>query len=271
MGGLAGSMPHVRANSSEKGKVAAGVYLLFSPGKRPDRDAVLSAIPDMPLASVSHDPAIIDTGSESGAARKGRWLELLLSGMTFDLLGLEPGPSIEVPEIAHRVGCDAGFDPEASDALVLLPGPHLADGADSLPIVRAMLDLACGLSRRLDEVQTVCWSPARAAVAMPMFCQSVEQWLGGGVFPALGLAGFATDGEERLTSEGLAHFVGQEIVIGRDLSRDRLSATKLAARLIHEIVGTGKVDAPREFVSDEGITLRLSPAADGTTIEVSRM
>lgn len=274
-GGHLRAMPQGQGYKITASNAAAGVYLLFEPAGRPDAQAVFSAVEQMPLASVTHDP---ERDGHARTAPAGpadaiprRWLELMLSGMTFDLLGLSPGPCVRTPVIAHRFGCDPDFDPEAVEAMALVPGPHLLDGANSLPIVRAMLDLACGIARRVPGVRTICWSPARTAVALPMFCKSVEAWLAGGAFPALGLTGIALREDRLLASEGLAYFVGQELVIGAELSRNRIRATKLATRLIHEIVGSGRIERPREYRADDGAMLMLSPVRGGSEIEVSLM
>ena len=123
----------------------AGLYLLFDPGSRPLRSGVLAALETLPNIVVSHDPA----SSVAGPARNvdptgemdNHWLELLISGMTFDLLGMSPGPGVMTPQISHRIACDSEADFETMEAMALVAGPHLADGANSLPIVRAMLQL----------------------------------------------------------------------------------------------------------------------------------
>lgn len=268
-------MPQGQASDLPGTRIADGVYMLFSPGDRPDREQLLEAVEDMPLAAITHDPAEHPPGSsldgEGDGRRPGEWLELLQSGMTFDLLGLSPGPSVASPAIAHRLACDAHFDPADHEAIALVPGPHLADGANSLPIVRAMLDLACGIARRIVGVRTICWSPARSAVAMPMFCQSVEQWLGGGPFPALGLTSFSLDERGAMRSEGLAHFLGQELSIAPELASDRIAATRLGARLVHDLVARGRLESPREFIAEDGLGFLLSPSENASQIEVRRM
>ena len=268
-------MPQGQAIDVLGSRAADGIYLLFPAGRRPDRADIIAAIEQLPLAAISHDPTEqpkpYPHGDDHGDARAGDWLELILSGMTFDLLGLAPGPSVAIPTIAHRFACDAHFDPDKHDAIALVPGPHLQDGANSLPIVRAMLDLACGIARRIDGVETICWSPARSAIAMPMFCQSVEQWLGGGAFPALGLTSFSLDEGGALTSEGLAHFLGQELSISPEIASDKVAATKLGARLVHDLVAVGRLEAPRRYTTDDGSGLLLSPTENASLIEVTRM
>lgn len=265
-------MPQAGRSQSGRKKLAAGIYLLFAPGCRPDRAGVLTALEELPLVSVSHDPgeSVSDApkAEHVSSPHGARWLELMLSGMTFDLLGFAPGPSIETPEIVHRL--DGHFDPYGVEALAIVPGPHLADGANSLPIVRSMLELACGIARRVKGVKTICWSPARSAVAMPIFCQSVEDWLSGGSFPALGMTSFAFDDSGALTSEGLAYFMGQELSISAELAGDRMAATLLGAGLVHDLVASGRVEQSRNFKTESGLDVILSPVQDARIIEVTR-
>lgn len=253
----------------------AGLYLLFGPSSRPRRSDVLAALKGLPDIAVSHDPASSTAEPGDDAAKTfgmaENWLELLISGMTFDLLGLAPGPGMVKPQIAHRIACDSDADLESMEALALVAGPHLADAANSLPIVRAMLKLGCGLASVLDGANTLCWSPARTAMAKSMFCGSVDRWLGGGPVPGLGLTAFRVDQDGALSSEGLDFFVDQELRLSPDLAQDRIAATRLGVRLVHEIVGTGRVDVPREFVTEAGERVWLEPQAATGLIEVVRM
>ncbi|MBX7531300.1 hypothetical protein K3165_00020 [Qipengyuania sp. 1XM1-15A] len=253
-----------------------GIFLLFASDKRPKRLDVMNAIEDSQSASISHDPSMIplDREAEGGrgaTAHAGDWVEILQWGMTFDLLGIAPGPGVRLPDIGYRFGCAVNVPDSHTGAMALVPGPHLIDGANSLPIVRAMLDLASHLAQTLPQVEAVCWSPARSAIGAPLFSRTVAAWLSGGPFPALGLAGFAQQQGGRLVSEGLSYFVGQELSLTPELAANPVAATQLGARLVHEIVGTGRVEEARSFITDTGISLMLSPLDDGVTVEVSPM
>ena len=253
-----------------------GIFLLFASDMRPKRLDVLNAIEDSQSASISHDPLMIPIdrepkGDRGATAHAGDWVEILQWGMTFDLLGIAPGPGVGLPDIGYRFGCAVNVPDSHTGAMALVPGPHLIDGANSLPIVRAMLDLASHLAQTLPQVEAVCWSPARSAIGAPLFARTVAAWLSGGPFPALGLAGFAQQQGGRLVSEGLSYFVGQELSLTPELAANPVAATQLGARLVHEIVGTGRVEEARSFVTDTGISLMLTPLDDGVTLEVSLM
>ena len=268
-------MPASQASLGEEARSPQGLYLLFAPGARPQRSDVLAMVEALDLVWVSHDPASSPVDPQEAAQGRdgysGQWLELMMSGLTFDLLGMAPAPGVAVPQVVHRVALGAECDPHDKEAMVLVPGPHLADGANSLPIVRAMLDLGCKMARRLDGVEAICWSPARSATATELFCRSVEGWTEGGPFPALGLTSFAANDAGHFASEGLGFFVGQELRFHPTLAQDRLAATRLGMRLVHDMVSAGRVDEAREFVTEDGARYTLSPVPDSDIVEVSRM
>lgn len=271
---MTGEMPEGHVLDPGAQGSPAGLYLLFASGARPRRSDILAAVDAIPLASVSHDPRRVGQEDNSSATRPGHegdWLEIMVSGLTFDLLGLAPGPSVDIPEIAHPLACDAAFDPTLMEALAFLPGPHLADAANSLPIVRGMLQLACDLVNKLPAVAAVCWSPARTVMPGHMLCKAVEAWLSGGPFPAIGLTAIRISEDGVLVTEGLDFFIDRELRLEPGPSQDRLSATRLAIRLIHEMVGNGPLDATRDFVTEDGDRLSLVPDDAGSLIRVARM
>lgn len=253
-------------------RCAEGLYLLFARGSRPDRSALIAALEDVAGCSISHDPSQHDTAVAAvphvprwrdGHLPEGHWLELLKWGMTFDCLGLAPGPAVALPPAAHRVGCPADLCAEDCEAIALVPGPHLADAPNSLPIVRAMLDIGADLVQRLDGVAGISWSPARSLVDPAFFSASVKAWIEGGAFPAIGMVGFSMAPTGRLMTEGLAWFIGQELEFAAELSVDKIEATRLAARLIHELVASGPVAEPCEIALGQGREVRLAPGRSG--------
>ena len=244
-----------------------GLYFLFEPGQRPDRSTLIDALAAMPQASVSHDPLLHDevaAPERRDRTRDGDWLELLQWGMTFDCLGLAPGPGVAVPPLVHRFNVAAGFGDSAIEAIALVPGPHLADAANSLPIVRCMLDIGAGLAEHLPGVKAVSWGPSCSAIEPVFFLRTVNAWIDGGPFPALGLVGFAVDGDGALGSDGLAWFIGQEILIAPEIAQDRIAATRMAARLVHELVAAGPLQDKSEARFEDGAMVMLDPKRDGT-------
>lgn len=136
--------------------------LLFAAGHRPDATAVVAFCAGGPLA-VSHCPE-----PRHGELAPG-WLELVATGLTFDLSGLAPGPA------AARVGFVAGRS-EETEPLTLALGPHLA-GAGELPAVqRAAADVALALGG-LPGVVAIGWHPAGVLLTPEDFAAAVELWL----------------------------------------------------------------------------------------------
>lgn len=210
---------------------------------------------------VSHDPAL---GKAAGAASD--WLEVVIDGLTFDLLGLAPGRGLQARAARHRFGLDAATL-AGCQSIGLAPGPHLAGAANALPVVRTLLQLAAALTRHWGSALGTLWLPADSAMHRDLFVSAIEAWLAGGVFPALGLTGVTERPDGRLASDGLAFFTGQELVLDPALSADRIAATRLLVRLLDRLIESPPLIGETTVPLDDGQWLRLSP--DGRAIAVS--
>ncbi|MEX0341207.1 MAG: hypothetical protein AB3N06_01340 [Erythrobacter sp.] len=266
MRGAAGQQETVTAiaqGDRNEARIAPGLVLVFGRGSRPDREAVTAALAHHPRAAISHDPATAAHPPHTVARQNPHtedddWLELILDGLTFDLLGLRPGPAIATPEIEYLFNCDVD-DRSSGEAIGLYPGPHIAAGAHSLPVVRTLLGLGATLTQALGGIGAVCWPPARSSIAPKFFAKTVEAWLAGGPFPALGMLGMRFDEQVGLLSEGLEFFIGAELSIGPDLCADRTKATRLAVRIVQQLVGSEDLTEGRELMTEAGDALRLEP------------
>lgn len=198
------------------------------------------------------------------------WLELLRDGLTFDLSGLAPGPAGAFPEFAHRFDLAQLPVPDAFETLTLRPGPHLAAGDSSLPVIRSMMALACDLVRHFEDLEAVGWGPAGSAIGRRFFESVTAAWLDGGPFPALGLTAFAPASDGALQSEGLAFWIGQELRIEPPLSTDRVAATRLGIRLINHLVLTGAPVADDHITAPDGTRLVLRNSRERAMISVWR-
>ena len=208
---------------------------------------------------MSHDPA--ETGGEGG------WLELLVSGLTFDLYGLAPRPGTDPPPRRHEFGLPADFYEGRLEAVTLQPGPHLAEGATMLPVVRSLARLAAQLCA-LPGVRAVAWHPASSWCAPQHFRDSVDRWLEGGVFPGLALAALAAMSDGGMQSQGLALFTGQEVRLEPDAADSPASAAKLGLRLMHWLVEHGELTGPETLPGPEGQQFQLDPSEDGRIVRV---
>ncbi|WP_162935779.1 hypothetical protein [Tsuneonella amylolytica] len=236
--------------------------LLFARGSRPDALGVAEAVTAIPRASASHELDVVD-GVPHG-------LELLRDGMTFDLQGLAPGDGATFAPPRHRFGIAGDAASEGWEAVTLRPGPHIAAGARTIPVVRTLAGLAAELGARLVAASGVAWSPAGSVSGPAFFASTVRAWLDGGAFPALGLTAFAPDENDRLCSEGLAWFTGQEIVLTGPLADDRAAAIRLGVHLIDQLIGRGPLKTSEAIVSPYKDRLILEPADGGTVIAVRR-
>ena len=132
------------------------LFLMFERDCRPHRSELIDAISAIQDTTISHDPFQRDAAHRHarealGDMPEGTWLELLKWGMTFDCLGLAPGPKLVLPPVRHRLSLSSDIDLASHDAIALTPGPHLADASSSIPVVRAMLDAATALIEALGD------------------------------------------------------------------------------------------------------------------------
>lgn len=231
------------------------LFLLFHAGERPGADRLRRALAAQDIGQISHDPA-------SGAAGRGdaaHWLEVLIDGLTFDVLGLAPGPSLAAPATRHRFGVPREMQIAEMEAVGVTPGPHLAGAGGSLPVVRTLLRLGAELARQLGGAQAALWQPAGSVMGRELFVEAIDRWTGNDVFPALGLVGVAPDGEGRLASDGLAFFTGQELLLDVRLCADWVQATRLLLRLVDRLVGAPPLAAAETVALSTGDRLLLEP------------
>lgn len=243
----------------------ACLFLLFSPSARPTADGIKHAIAESRRLLISHDPADVP-GAEG---ERATWLELLLDGLTFDVLGLAPGPGLDWGTARHHIG----ITPQAitaCEAIAIAPGPHLAGAGNTLPVVRGLVETGAILLSALEDAPAVLWKPAGSATGRPMFLALAQGWLGGGVFPGLGLAGFTLADDGTLISDGLAFFIGRELEIAASLADDKTAATQLAIRLIDFLVTQGSVSIVGNIPGPDGAPLRLVFSSDERRIRVEK-
>lgn len=235
---------------------------MFAAGERPRaRDVERALAVDRGKAGagvVSHRPR----GQEG-------WVELLASGLTFDLLGLAPGPGEPVVAPRHVFGQGERIAPEGLEAVTLAPGPHLAGGARMIPVVRVLVGLVAGLSLGL-KARAVCWGPAATWMEPAYFARIVRDWLAGGPFPALGLTAVEVNAVGGISSVGLSFFTGQELLLEGRPGEARVDAVRLAVRLIDFLAQQGRLSAPVEIAGTDGEPLLAEPSANGRQVIVWR-
>lgn len=241
----------------------AAVSLLFSEGERPSSETVREFLGNSGEYEISFAP------SESEQVEgEPLWLELLANGLTFDLVGLAPGPLIELPprRNSHAVDPLVGAKLEA---ISLTPSPHIATSVGMTPVLRSLAALAADLSA-MSGVERIVWHSARSATEPETFRKAVGSWVDGGVFPGLVLTSIALAPDKGLQSEGFSLFTGQDLRIEPELAADPLKATKLAVRLFDLLVDMDPIRSREELVGPDGTRLQLEPSANGLFVRVSR-
>lgn len=237
---------------------------MFRKGERPDGALVREVCERAGRIAVTHE-AVAGSGG-----KKHLLVELLRDGMTFNLMGVAPGPGADLPQARHRHGVADTLVEARKSALVLTPGSHLAGGANTLPVIRVMMDLASNLARELTAARALAWRPAANLVGVEVFCKAIDEWVAGGPFPTLGLTGLTAAPDGGLHSEGLAYFIGQELRIEPDLVEDRAMAMQLAVTMIGQLVYQGRMTVPQEVVAPSGMKLRMEPSINRRFVRVGR-
>ena len=268
----------IRNEAIGDGRVyTAGLILLFRKSERPDRAAIRAALSHVPKASISFDPgqsqgrentSWAETLTDESLGDANAWLELLVEGLTFDLIGLAPGPQISAPPIEFRIDCPADLELSDYEAVGLAPGPHLSGGMQSLIVARSMAGLGVRLAEELGNVIAFYWLPSLSITGPEFFASTVDAWIEGGPFPALGLSAFRSTQSGGLTSVGLAFFTGQEVIVPSELASDPASATRLAMRLVNQLVVHGPLHDAQIVTGPDGRSLELSPDSERNVVRV---
>ncbi len=240
------------------------LLLVFPDGDCPDAERICNTIAGIDMVSVSHDPR-----SSFGEDKSG-WLELLFEGLTFDLRHIDAPRSVSAGDFEHQLDVSPAAMADKHQALLLLPGPHLAGGQSQMPIFRAQMALAAALGRALDGVAAFAWIEARSIVGRDRFVTMIERWLKGGEVPVPGLISLKEDVDGGIKSVGLKFFTGQELRIEPDHFGDASQHSRLAARLANQLVFSGPVASTEQVTGPDGYPLRLEPSTNGKFVRIWR-
>lgn len=262
-------------------KPAKGLFLLFPSGQRPGRAEIRQFVKANPQVSLTFDPAdtplrvvgessneIVPQRNLNSGANVSNWVELLGSGLAFDLIGLSEGESCSLPVFSQKFDFDHVADGGGYEGVCLLPGDHLSGGERSLPILRSMMGLARDFLSYFDSAEAILWPPARSLVGRMFFESTITAWLDGGPFPALGLTSFELTDEGALMSVGLEHLIGQELQVDPSLAENPAAGTRLGVRLINQLVLSGAVETADQIIAPDGAKLMLEPIEGGKILRV---
>ena len=229
--------------------------LIFAEGQRPDRARLtgLKNADGIAALLVTHQPPIGEG-----------WLELLMMGMVIDCRGLLPAAAMPAPQPGPMLGL--GSYPEG-ESIALSPGPHLADAAGLVPVVRAIAAAALVLAE-LPGLVAVCWDPAHSWMAPAYFRKVVGDWLAGGPFPVLGLTSLERGADGAMHSIGLGYLIGQEVLFPAGNRLDPPLQARIAVRLINDLILHGPLAEPEEFIGPGGEAVIVAPIDGGARLRV---
>ncbi|WP_160598238.1 hypothetical protein [Pontixanthobacter gangjinensis] len=219
--------------------------------------------------TVSFDPRAKDV-DECGKYIESPWLELLCDSLTFELRNLAVGSD---EHFAHSLQSDNAASGKVDDGferVYLVPGPHLAGGEGSLPILRSMMALAASLPAFLPDIHSFYWPPARSEIEKAQFTLAIDRWLSGGTFPVPELVSLEHRPDNTLKTRGLAFITGQELELEASVSIGPDSAARLAGRLISQLVLQGAVECPDRMIGPDGHPLNLEISASKGAVIVRR-
>ncbi len=235
-----------------------GLYLLFARGTRPSAAAIRATLTSSGLGHVSHDPSsALDPEGQRG------WLEILIDGLTFDLLGLEPEPGLSLAVPRHYLG---PVDLGSAEAIGLAPGPHLQAASNALPVVRTILRLGALLLAKNDGGVGAFWMPSETLSHATIFADVVSSWMTGGPFPAPALTGIVTLVNGGMASDGLGFFIGKEMELDPALCADPVGARRLMVRLIDRLVEGRSDGLPYTLDRDDGDAVRIDSRGSVITV-----
>jgi hypothetical protein len=233
------------------------LVLSFEEGTRPDRDAI-RALADGQSGGVRFSASHLPDPTEG-------WIELLASGLTFDCHGLDPAAPLALPPHAALLGLEA--QPKG-EGIALGPGPHLAEAAGMLPVIRQLAGIGAAIAQ-LPGASAVAWNPARCWMPATYFCKVIGNWLAGGPFPALGLTSLQRESDGAMQTVGLDLLTGQELVFAPDRVLGPADIARIAVRLIHALIEVDPLTGPHEFTGPDGEPIDVVPIRDGRQLRVS--
>lgn len=267
---LTGVVLVVREIHGEALPETAGLSLLFAAGTRPsaaDIERLFAAPPAAGAPTYEAKGAVARISNRRGA--QDGWLELLASGLTFDLHGLAEGEACPVPPTSHFFGLPRDAADPQLEAITLLPGPHLSGGGAMLPVVKTMAVLAGELAANF-QPKAVCWQPAASCMAPDYFARIVAAWRDGGAFPALGLCGVERQPDGTVETVGLAFLVGHELRVEPRPGEPAAETVKLAVRMIDHLTRHGPIQKRETLTGPRGEALIAEPASDGGSVRLWR-
>lgn len=250
--------------------------LYFAKGMRPALADLQRFLPDNGRLMIAFNAASNEAnkGGDSrpvGGVNPATSAILQLESKAFSIEGLFPAAK---PPPSSIIDCAHFFDLSQTDsrheweAVALRSVMHSAQAERSLTVLRDRCAIAAELAKSIPYLRAIGWSHAKTLIGPAYFVAMIEAWTDDGLFPAEGLTAFKPDVDGGLQSSGLAFFTGQELRLEPPLADDMESGTKLAVRLIRQLVVRGKLDRAESVTAPDGRSLRLEPSRNGRFVRV---
>lgn len=239
------------------------LLILFARGDRPTASQVREACVAAHFAD-SAGPDLSDRSERVDIAPPGG-IALQRAGLTFDLVGLAPGPAVPVPEMGENDAIRATILPSRTDAVSLRLGPHIAAGRRSVAILREWFALAAGLAESFGGTG-LCWVPGAVAISLANLKHNLAAWDARCEVPVNLLASFRRTLDGAVQSHGLGYFTGQELRIESPLVGG--SEEALARLLFTHLFYAGAQQGSAQLAAPDGHPLRLEPSGNGRFVRV---
>ena len=234
-----------------------GVLVLKFPiGRRPDATTLNNAVKKLEFVSVLHSSSDQDEP-----------IELLSEGMIFELYGICPAQAATFeyfPSDPGELALNA-----RSDAIVLAPGPHIAAGVNTVPILRRFMEIGAALSDMLPHLEAIRFKPSACDLPPADFVAAIKCWSNGGNFPVPAMISFKSTLDEAFQSRGLAFHNGQELRLEPDTVEELADPLSLGNTLINFLVQRERLSNAEVFTDGDGASYMMKPSANGKTIRVS--
>lgn len=245
--------------SGSQQRSSPDLLFLFPPDLRPDAEALRKVVASVPDLSISSAP---DGGTEPLG------FELHRQGMTFDIVGLSPGPGATLPRIRNWLAVAPAERPERMRSLGIALGPHIRAGRADITIFRGLLRLAQGLLEGLPHCLGICWSASGTIIAPADFVEQVRGWDAGGAFPVQMVIAVNESLNGGTQTSGLHYFTGQELRLEPAAAGDDGQASLLALRLASQLIHGGRLDGTETVAAPDGRLLRLVSSPNGRFVRV---
>ncbi|MGB7374720.1 MAG: hypothetical protein WA922_11285 [Pontixanthobacter sp.] len=160
--------------------------------------------------------------------------------------------------------------PVRLEAVNIVAGSHLAGAESTIPIVKALWNMAAGLANRLPHCKMVLWQHSDIAHTPLQFGELAAAWDKKMLLPVGMLVRVLDDIDRGIKTRGLTFFTGQELRIEPELTDDRDWAGRLAMRLAEALIIRGSLSEAEEFTGPDGSKLRLAPSKNRKFVRVWR-